>query len=106
MVTTIRLHTGFELVIMYHWYLTSFMFRLIDLVSYGSIAENCAFMLTKMSQALITLETAVVMAPVRVVKRAARIIESMMAAVFTSLLLPWSLFCLILVFVPLILSAS
>ena len=80
MVTTIRLHTGFELVIMYHWYLTSFMFRLIDLVSYGSIAENCAFMLTKMGQALITLETAVVMALVRAVTRAVRTVGSIMAS--------------------------
>ena len=45
-VTTIRLHTGLVLVIMYHWNLPSLVIIFIDLESYGLITEECVFALT------------------------------------------------------------
>ena len=86
-VPTIRLHPGSCLVKIYHCYLTSYVLILINLESYGSIAEEYVFTLTETGRAVVVLETVVMMAPERAVKKAARIVGSMMAIEFALMLL-------------------
>ena len=59
---------------MYHWYLPYSVFRFINLVSYGSITEECVLVVPGVVWLVYTLETAVVMEPVRSVMRATRIV--------------------------------
>ena len=59
----------------------------INLESYGSIAEEYVFTLTETGRAVVVLETVVMMAPERAVKKAARIVGSMMAIEFSLMLL-------------------
>ena len=60
------------------------MFRLIELVSYGSIADECVFVMSKVSLAVNDLDTLFVMALVSAVMRAARIVSSMTVAEIAS----------------------
>ena len=63
-VAGIILHPGLVLVTMYHWYLTSFVIRSIELDLYAYIVEEYVFALTEMGRMTIMLETMVVMVPV------------------------------------------
>ena len=63
------------------------MLRPINLESYGSIAEEYVFTLTETGRAVVVLETVVMMAPVMALKRAERIVGSMMAIAFALMLL-------------------
>ena len=101
-VNVIRLHPDSVLVTMYHWYLPYFVLISINLELYGLIAEKYVFALTDTGQVTVALETAVMMKPVREVTRAARIVRSMTAVMFASLLLSLMLSCLLLVQVTLI----
>ena len=60
------------------------MFRLIELVSYGSIADECVFVMSEVSLAVNDLDTLFVMALVSAVMRAARIVSSMTVAEIAS----------------------
>ena len=76
----------------------------MDLEYHGLIAKECVFALTDTGRVTVVLETAVVMDQVRAVKRAASIVDYMMAIAFGSSL-PFLLSsCLLLVRVLLILS--
>ena len=66
--------------------------------------KECAFALTEMGWEVVVLETAVVMALMRVATRAVRTVGYMLSIVFASLSLS-SLSCLLLVMLLLILSA-
>ena len=90
---------------MYHWYLPNFVLRFIELVSHGLIAEEYVFVLTDVGWEVVALETAVLMALVREVTRAARTFGSMTDVAFALLLLSSSS-CLILVLLSLILPVS
>ena len=104
-VTVSRLHPGSGLVMIYNWYLPSFVFISINIVLYGSIAEECVFMMPDVGQGVAVLETLFLMPTVRAVTRAARIVVSITVVTILSFLSSPSS-CLLLPLLLLILLSS